>query len=123
MYYYTPDMNRYVDIILKYRILIISFYMLFVVMMGTLFTPSFLSSDALFWLKNSKQLEQTQAKEFETHHLSKLVVKIDTFDENTRHSLEVLHDELVNLEGVQKVYSLFSNDLVETKKMVMTQRC
>lgn len=116
MYYYTPDMNRYVDIILKYRLLIISFYMLFVVMMGTLFTPSFLSSDALFWLKNSKQLEQTQAKEFATHHLSKLVVEIDTFDENTRHALEVLHNELVNLEGVQKVYSLFSNDYVETKK-------
>jgi len=109
-------MNRYVHILLKYRLQIISFYILFVVMMGTLYTPSFLSSDALFWLKDSKQLEQTQAKQFKTHHLSKLVVQIDTFDESTRQSLQVLHEDLVTLEGVKKVYSLFSNDFVETKK-------
>ncbi len=109
-------MNRYVDIVLKYRLQIISFYVFFVVLMGILYTPRFLSSDALFWLKDSKQLEQTQAKEFETHHLSKLVVRIETFDEDMHQSLNELHEELVNLEGVQKVYSLFSNDFVETKK-------
>ena len=116
MYYYTPNMNRYVDIILKYRLQIISFYVLFVVLMSILYTPKFLSSDALFWLKDSKQLEQTQAKQFETHHLSKLVVRVDRFDENMHQSLQALHTELVNLEAVQKVYSLFSNDFVETKK-------
>lgn len=115
-YHYTPNMNRYVDIVLKYRLQIISFYVFFVVLMGILYTPRFLSSDALFWLKDSKQLEQTQAKQFETHHLSKLVVRIETFDEDMHQSLNELHEELVNLEGVQKVYSLFSNDFVETKK-------
>ncbi len=116
MYYYTPNMNRYVDIILKYRLHIISFYVFLVFLMSILFTPKFLSSDALFWLKDSKQLEQTQSKQFETHHLSKLVVKIDSFDENMHQSLQALHTELINLEAVQKVYSLFSNDFVETKK-------
>ena len=116
MYYYTPNMNRYVDIILKYRLQVISFYVLFVILMSILYTPKFLSSDALFWLKDSKQLEQTQAKQFETHHLSKLVVRVDRFDENMHQSLQALHTELVNLEAVQKVYSLFSNDFVETKK-------
>lgn len=116
MYYYTPNMKRYVDIILKYRLQIISFYVFFVVLMGILYTPKFLSSDALFWLKDSKQLEQTQAKQFATHHLSKLVVRVDTFDENIHQSLKELHEELVKIEGVQKVYSLFSNDFVETKK-------
>jgi len=115
-YYYTPDMNRYVDNILKYRKRIISFYMFLIVIMALLFTPNFLSSDALFWLKDSKQLEQTQAKSFKTHHLSKLVVEVETFDENTREELKVLHEALVALEGVDKVYSLFSNDLVENKK-------
>jgi len=115
MYYDTPDVNRYVDVIIKYRLQIISFYLLLVVIMGTVYTPRFLSSDALFWLKDSKQLEQTQAKQFETHHLSKLIVRIDTFDEKMHQSLKTLHDELIDLEGVQKVYSLFSNDLVETK--------
>lgn len=115
-YYHTPDMNRYVDIVIKYRLQIISFYMLLVVMMGTFFTPNFLSSDALFWLNNSKQLEQIEAKEFSTHHLSKLVVQVDTFDEETRQSLQTLHEDLITLEGVQKVYSLFSHDLVDTEK-------
>lgn len=115
-YYYTPDMNRYVDIILKYRKMIISFYMVFIVLMATLFTPSFLSSDALFWLKDSKQLEQTQAKAYKTHHLSKLAVHIETFDEERHQSLKLLHEELEALEGVDKVYSLFSQDFVEKSK-------
>jgi len=84
--------------------------------MSILYTPKFLSSDALFWLKDSKQLEQTQAKQFETHHLSKLVVHVDTFDENIYQSLQTLHEALVKLESVEKVYSLFSNDFVETEK-------
>ncbi len=116
MYYYTPDMNRYVDIILKHRLQIIWFYVLLVIFMGLLYTPKFLSSDELFWLKNSKQLEQTEAKQFETHHISKLVVQVDYFDEAIHKSLKALHEEIVSLKGVQKVYSLFSNDFVETKK-------
>jgi len=84
--------------------------------MGLLYTPKFLSSDELFWLKNSKQLEQTEAKQFETHHISKLVVQVDYFDEAIHKSLKALHEEIVSLKGVQKVYSLFSNDFVETKK-------
>ena len=116
MYYHTPEMNRYLDVILKYRLPIIMFYLLFVLLMGTLYTPKFLSSDALFWLKGSQQLEQVQAKKFATHHLSKLVVEVKNFDKNTHHSLNTLHEELVKLEGVQKVYSLFSNEFVEPRK-------
>jgi len=115
-YYHTPDVNRYVDTIIKYRLHIISFYLFFVFILSAVYTPKFVSSDALFWLKNSKQLEQTQAKQFATHHLSKLVVQVDDFDETTRQSLQSLHESLVNLEGVEKVYSLFSNDFIETEK-------
>jgi predicted RND superfamily exporter protein len=114
MYYHTPDMNRYLDTVIKYRLHIISFYMVLAVIMSALFTPTFLSSDALFWLDNSKQLEQTNSKSFSTHHLSKLVVHVETFDEPTRQSLQALHEKLRGLEGVRNVYSLFSNDLVET---------
>ncbi len=116
MYYHTPKMNRYLDVILKYRLPIIMFYLLFVLLMGMLYTPKFLSSDALFWLKGSQQLEQVQAKKFETHHLSKLVIKVEKFDEKTHQSLYALHEALLKLEGVQKVYSLFSNDFIEPKK-------
>jgi uncharacterized protein len=116
MYYHTPKMNRYLDLVLKFRLPIIIFYLLFVILMGVSYTPKFLSSDALFWLKGSDQLVQVQEKKFDTHHLSKLVVKVDNFDEETHQSLHTLHKELVNLEGVQKVYSLFSNEFVEAKK-------
>lgn len=112
LYYFTPNMKPYVDVVVKYRIPILLFYMLFIVLMSILYTPKFLSSDALFWLKDSKQLQQTQEKKFATHHLSKLVVKVDVFDEKSNQSLKTLHNELVKLEGVQKVYSLFSNDFV-----------
>ena len=115
MYYFTPNMKPYVDVILKYRIPILAFYVLLAVMMSTLYTPKFLSSDALFWLKDSKQLQQTQAKKFATHHLSKLVVQVENFDDKTHESLQTLHNELVKLGGVQKVYSLFSNDFVESQ--------
>ncbi|HEY9129733.1 MAG TPA: hypothetical protein VIN02_07855 [Sulfurovum sp.] len=112
-YYHTPDMNRYLDTVIKYRLHIISFYLVLAVVMATLFTPKFLSSDALFWLNNSKQLEQTQSKSFSTHHLSKLVVNIENFDEETRQSLQELHEALTAMKGVQNVYSLFSKDLLE----------
>ncbi|MDM5272117.1 hypothetical protein PGH07_07990 [Sulfurovum sp. zt1-1] len=116
MYYHTPNINRYVDTIVKFRIPVIMFYVLFVVLMATLFPPKFLSSDALFWLKDSQELQKTQSKQFATHHLSKLVVKVDKFDEGTHEALKKLHEQLVELDGVEKVSSLFSSDFVETKK-------
>ncbi|CAA6820186.1 MAG: Unknown protein [uncultured Sulfurovum sp.] len=116
MYYHTPKMKKYLNGILKYRLQIILFYLFFVTLMGILYTPKFLSSDALFWLKNSQQLEQVRAKEFSTHHLSKLVVEVEDFDEKTHQALNTLHQELTKLEGVQKVYSLFSSEFIEPSK-------
>ncbi|CAA6814835.1 MAG: Unknown protein [uncultured Sulfurovum sp.] len=116
MYYHTPNMHRYLEMILKYRLSIIVFYILLVGLMSTLYLPKFLSSDALFWLKNSQQLEQIEAKEYATHHHSKLVIEIDEFNEKTHQELHTLHTELLKLEGVQKVYSLFSNDFIESTK-------
>jgi len=114
MYYYTPDTRYYVDDILKYRIFIIFFTIALTLFMTFSYTPKFLSSDALFWLNESKQLAQTESKSFKTHHLSKLVVEVENFDEATHASLQNLHKELSKLEGVQKVYSLFSNDFVQS---------
>ena len=116
MYYHTPKMNRYLDVILKYRLFIILFYSLFVILMGMIYTPKFLSSDSLFWLKDSQHLEELQSKKIATHHLSKLVVEIEKFDEKTYQALHTLHKKIVKTEGVQKVYSVFSNEFIETKK-------
>ncbi|CAA6817976.1 MAG: Unknown protein [uncultured Sulfurovum sp.] len=116
MYYHTPKMKRYIDVLLKYRLVILISYLLFVIFMGTTYTPKFLSSDALFWLKDSEQFKQVQEKNFETHHFSKLVVQIEEFDESTHQSLNELHQALVKTEGVEKVYSLFSNELVQSQQ-------
>jgi len=115
MYYHTPNINRYIDIIVKFRVPVILFYLLFAVVMATFYPPKFLSSDALFWLKGSQELHKTQSKQFSTHYLSKLTVKVDAFDETSHEALEKLHEQLVELYGVVKVSSLFSNDFVETK--------
>ncbi|CAA6804389.1 MAG: Unknown protein [uncultured Sulfurovum sp.] len=116
MYYHTPKMKRYLDTLLKYRLPILIAYFLFVLFMGITYTPKFLSSDALFWLKDSEQFKQVQEKNFDTHHFSKLVVEIEQFDENMHQSLNALHQALVKTEGVEKVYSLFSNDLIQSQQ-------
>ena len=121
MYYYTPDVNRYIGFIRKYRAYIIFFTFFLTLLMTIMFTPKFLSSDELFWLKDSQQLKQTQSKKLTTYHLTKLTVRVDDtvkpfFDEELHQALSTLHKELLALEGVQKVHSLFSNDFVETKK-------
>ncbi|UFH60602.1 RND transporter family protein [Sulfurovum mangrovi] len=84
--------------------------------MAILYPPKFLSTDALFWLKASHELQKTEAKQFDTHHLSKLEVRVKKFDEPTHEALKRLHEALVGLDGVERVSSLFSNDFVETKK-------
>jgi predicted RND superfamily exporter protein len=115
MYYHTPNIIRYVDSIIKFRKSVMLLYLVFITLMVTLYTPRFLSSDALFWLKGSQELQKTEAKEFTTYYLSKLIVKVDKFDENGHDALKRLHQELVKLKDVERVYSLFSNDFVEAK--------
>ncbi len=113
MYYHTPQMKNYLDGVLKYRLSIIVFYFLIVLLMAVAYTPKFLTSDALFWLQESKQLKHTQAKQLPTHHLSKLVVSVEAFDEKTHQELQLLHDTLMGMQGVEKVYSLFGSALIE----------
>lgn len=112
MYYHTPNVNRYVDLVVKYRKLIIAFYILLTTLAITFYQPKFLSSDELFWLKDSKELLKTQEQNYNIYDLSKLLVNIDTFDATTLEKLKQLHKDLSKLDGVKKVSSLFSNDYV-----------
>ncbi|QOP40693.1 hypothetical protein [Sulfurimonas marina] len=116
MYYHTPNINRYVDQVVKYRKTIIVFYFLLAALLAFLYQPKFLSSDELFWLKDSQELKKTNAQQFDTYDLSKLIVHIKNFDENSLEKLKNLHKQLLTLQGVTKVSSLFSNDFIETKK-------
>lgn len=116
MYYHTPNINRYVDFVVKFRKPIILFYFLLALVLAAIFQPNFLSSDELFWLKDSKELKKTKDQQFSTFDLSKLVVHIETLDETTLEKLKNLHQQLLELQGVTKVSSIFSNDFIETKK-------
>ena len=116
MYYETPDVLGYVKFVVRNRVYILTCTLLLAVLAFTLYQPRLLSSDAMFWLKDSKELQKTQAKRYETYHLSTLTVRVDAFDDATRQALVSLNERLVSLEGVVRVSSLFSNDLGETKK-------
>ncbi|MCW8837963.1 MAG: hypothetical protein OQK11_04590 [Thiovulaceae bacterium] len=54
-------------------------------------------------------------KNFQTYKQSKLVVHIKDFDDDSLNNLQKLHNNLLKLQGVQKVSSLFSNDFISNE--------
>lgn len=85
-------------------------------LLGFLYQPKFLSSDELFWLNDSKELQKTQTQNLQTYSLEKLIVTVDTLDDATLKQLQGLHEQIRKLDGVTKVSSLFSNDFIQTQK-------
>lgn len=116
MYYQTPNVRPYVAFILRHRVAIIAAYALLIILTVILYQPKILSSDAMFWLKDSKELEKTEAQHFQTHYLSRLTVRVARFDDATQASLVQLQAQLAALDGVQRVSSLFSRDLGEAQR-------
>ena len=115
MYYQTPDVLSYVNVVVRNRVSILAATLLLALLAVLLYQPKLLSSDAMFWLKDAKELQKTQGKRYDTYYLSKLTVHVDTFDDQTKKALLSLNEQLISLPGVARVSSLFSNDLGETK--------
>ncbi len=113
MYYNTPDIHKYLNFIVKFRKYIILFFLALATLSLIFFQPKFLSSDELFWLKGSSQLQKTKSQHYQTYELSKLIVHIKEFDETTLNKLKKLHMELLELPTVSRVSSIFSNDFIE----------
>jgi len=116
MYYETPDLKKYVDTVVRKRVYIFAAYLLLFVLAAVVYQPKFLTSDAMFWLKDSKELKKTQGRNYATHYLSKLTVHVASFDDGTKEALVQLNEELAALPGVVRVSSLFSNDMGETQQ-------
>jgi len=114
MYYHTPKVEKYIEFIKKYRLFIISTYLLLALIALVAYQPKVLSSDALFWLKESKELQRTTSKNYKAHFLSKLTIKIDNFDEKSKKELEAIAQQLSNITNVSNVASLFSKYLIES---------
>ncbi|WP_345972794.1 hypothetical protein [Sulfurimonas diazotrophicus] len=110
MYYQTPDVTKYVDAVARFRGYIIAAYLLLFFAVLAVYHPRVLSSDAMFWLKDSAEMQRSEANRYTPHLLSKLTVHVDAFDETTREALHTLNDRLGALEGVDEVYSLFSKE-------------
>ncbi len=110
MYYETPNVTRYVDGIVRYRSTVLAVFILLCLSVLLFYRPTVLSSDAMFWLKESEELKKTEGLQSAVYHSSRLTVHVNRFDEQTRRELSGLHDALAASEGVVRVSSLFSND-------------
>jgi len=116
MYYHTPNLNRYTDKIIHYRVAIILSFIMMALLTLLFYRPSILSSELMFWLKESPEYQRTQSKELTTLFSSKLVVEVDSFTPQMQKELENLQLQLQKLPEVQRVSSLFSSTIIKTQK-------
>ena len=115
MYYNTPNINKYLEKLLKYRKLIILFFTFLTLFSIVFIQPKFVSSDELFWLQDSQELHKTHQKHYDTFQQSKLVVHVKQFNDQTLSKLKTLNKTLEKLPNVLKVSSIFSNDFIENQ--------
>lgn len=108
MYYHTPNTSRFINAIRRFRIAIIAFFLVVSAAAFITLKPELISSDTMFWLSESKQLQKTQQQSYATTYVGRLSVDVTSFDDATKNTLQGLQTELQHLEGVEQVESLFS---------------
>ncbi len=111
MYYKTPNVRHYVDFIVRYRMIMLLLYLALVLISVLFYRPTILSSDAMFWLKDSKELKRSESQQFATQYMSRLTISVPRFDEEMKTELANLQTRLLRVDGVTGVRSLFSRDL------------
>ncbi|WP_345977073.1 MMPL family transporter [Sulfurimonas sp. HSL3-7] len=109
MYYHTPKVSSYVEKVQKHRLKIILGYLFVTVLSLFLYRPEFMTSDALFWLNESKEMQRTKMQSYEADHIGRLVLSLDTFDEGVKAKLNQFQKRLESLDGVRHVESLCSS--------------
>jgi len=108
MYYHTPDTSRYIRFIQRFRILIIMVFIALSAFAFNFLKPELISSDTVFWLSESKQLEKNHKQSYSASYIGHLRIDIPAFNDASKHSLQALQSELEHIEGVDRVESLFS---------------
>ncbi len=109
MYYHTPKVSSYVEKVQKHRLKIIFSYLFITVLSLFFYRPEFMTSDALFWLNESKEMERTKTQEYDANYIGMLELSLDTFDEEVKAGLNGFYKELESLDGVRHVESLCSS--------------
>jgi predicted RND superfamily exporter protein len=103
MFYHTPDVRPFIQTIIKYRIVIITSFILLLSTLLFLFKPLLVSSEELFWLSESKAYEKNKDKDFTTKHLSRLTIVIPEFNQQTLDKLYALQKQIQSHENVLEV--------------------
>jgi len=108
MYYHTPDTSRYIRLIRRFRIFILTFFLIISSFALNFLKPELISSDTLLWLSESKQLQKNQEQLYATTYVGRLSIDIPVFNDASKNTLKAVQTELEHMEGVEQVESLFS---------------
>lgn len=108
MYYHTPDTSRYIRLIRRFRILILTLFLIISSYALHFLKPELISSDTVFWLSESKQLQKNQEQLYAPTYVGRLSIDIPVFNDASKNTLQALQTELEHIEGIEQVESLFS---------------
>lgn len=109
MYYHTPNVSSYVRYIRRFRVLILLFFVSVAALAVFFVRPELVSSDTLFWLSESKELQKTRSNDYETAYVGCLSVDVEHFDNEAKNVLMAIQSELEYRKDISRVESLFSS--------------
>jgi len=112
MYYHTPDTSRYINFIRRFRVAIITLFVLISSLSLYFLKPQLITSDTVFWLSESKQLQKNQEHAFAATYVERLSIELPEFNDASKNTLQAFQTELENIEGVEQVESLFSSYMI-----------
>ena len=112
MYYHTPDTSRYIRLIRRFRILILTFFLIISSFALNFLKPELISSDTLLWLSESKQLQKNQEQLYATTYVGRLSIDIPVFNDASKNTLKAVQTELEHMEGVEQGESLFFSYMI-----------
>ena len=112
MYYHTPDTSRYIHFIRRFRVAIITLFVLISSLSLYFLKPQLISSDTVFWLSESKQLQKNQELSYATTYVGRLSIELPAFNDASKNTLQAFQTELEHIEGVEQVESLFSSYMI-----------
>lgn len=108
MYYHTPNVIKYVRTIVRLRIWMLTVFTVCAALAFTFFRPELISSDTLYWLSESEELQKTYEHSYDTEHVASLSVNVPKFDEASKSALTIVQSKLEHNKEITRIDSLFS---------------
>ena len=111
-YYQTPKVRHYIGFVTRFRVAILIFFALLMLLTALTGRFSFVLSGEHFWLQHSEELARTEAMGITPDYIQHIRVTVDTFDDQAIAALKRLHSTLLEHREVRQVDSLFSQRYV-----------